>query len=497
MSPYRLSPVRLFAVATFVLSVFVLTLYVWMASGGSVPMAPGKYRVHVLLPQAKGLGQHSDVRVSGVTVGHVVSVDAAPPAGRFRGRADVVIDLDKRYVPLRADATAMLRSKSILGEAYVALSLGSSGAPPVADGGTLDASQALRTVEADEIFRTWDPETRRALQEWLATQSPGLAEHGADLNGAIASLRPWVMNADRLLAVVDAQSDDVAALLADGGDVAAALADRGDAIQTLAVSGDRAFNAVASRSDALADAFRELPAFEREATATINTVTAFASRSTDDVRALRSLVAPLSPAFAELAADAPALRRVVEATPRLSSAALDGLPALDSVLDAAPPVLSSLRPFLLSLNPALRFLASGRSELTGLIANLAAATQTATSTPNSREPVHYLRGMPVLGPQVLGPLSTRPGGSRANAYPDPSSLDLLSGYPSLSVGHCNRGTPYISDEPTPWINDAQREQIRLYAFGDRIEHPPAAPCRLQPPRSGSGTQVPVVPADAP
>ena len=42
-------------------------------------MKPERYQVHVLLPQAKGLGPHSDVRISGVTVGHVISVEPAKP----------------------------------------------------------------------------------------------------------------------------------------------------------------------------------------------------------------------------------------------------------------------------------------------------------------------------------------------------------------------------------------------------------------------------------
>ena len=85
-------------------------------------------------------------------------------------------------------------------------------------------------------------------------------------------------------------------------------------------------------------------------------------------------------------------------------------------------MLAELDPFLRSLNPALRHLADGRSELTTLIANLAAATQIATSTPGSREPLHYLRAMPVLYPAALGPQSRRPGANRANAYPAPALL---------------------------------------------------------------------------
>jgi hypothetical protein len=202
------------------------------------------------------------------------------------------------------------------------------------------------------------------------------------------------------------------------------------------------------------------------------------------VAALRSELAPLSPALVELAADAPALRGIVEATPPLARAARRGLPPLDRLMDGAPPLLAELDPFLRGLNPALRYIAGGRSELTGLIANLAAATQTATATPGSDEPVHYLRAMPVLNPAALGPLSRRPGVNRTNAYPDPGALDLTAGYPSFETRHCGAATPYLSAEPSPNLTELQREQVRLYAFGGDPGAPPAPPCRAQSPRAG-------------
>jgi len=473
----RLTAGRLAAVVGFALSCFVLLVYLWLQSGGGIPLAPEGYRVHVLMPQAKGLGPHSDVRVSGVTVGHVMRIKPAEPT--TPGRSDVLIEIDSRYIPLRRDAHAMLRLKSIIGEAYVALSLGSPKAPPLPDGGTLAARNAVRTVEADEIFETYDPRTRQALRDWMQSQGPGLARHGADLNTALASLEPWMIDADRLLQIVQGQGENVKALLRDGGQVAAGLADREQALQLLARSGDRAFNATGRQGAALAAAFRELPGFERDARLTLDRLTATAREHTADVSALRGELAPFSPALEQLSGDSSSLHSIVAATPALGRQGERGLPALDRILGAAPPLLTDLDPFLRSLNPALRHIAAGRTELTTLVANLAAATQTATATAASREPVHYLRAMPVLNPTSLGPLSERPGASRANAYPDPAALDLLAGYPSLDTGHCGRPTPYISSAATPLLTDLQREQIRLYAFGSDPANPPRPACRQQ------------------
>lgn len=477
MTVQRLTARRLAAVVGFALSCFVLLVYLWLQSGGGIPLAPEGYRVHVLMPQTKGLGPHSDVRVSGVTVGHVMRIEPALPTSL--GRSDVLIEIDSRYIPLRRDAHAMLRLKSIIGEAYVALSLGSPKAPPLPDGGTLAARNAVRTVEADEIFESYDPRTRQALRDWMQSQGPGLARHGADLNTAVASLEPWMIDADRLLRIVQGQGEDVKALLHDGGQVAAGLADREQALQLLARSGDRAFNATGREGASLAAAFRGLPGFERDARLTLDRLTAMARAHTADMSALRGELAPFSPALEQLSDDSSSLHSIVAATPALGRQGERGLPALDRILGAAPPLLTDLDPFLRSLNPALRHIGAGRSELTTLVANLAAATQTATATAASREPVHYLRAMPVLSPTSLGPLSERPGASRANAYPDPAALDLLAGYASLDTGHCGRPTPYISSAPTPLLTDLQREQIRLYAFGGDPASPPRPACRQQ------------------
>jgi phospholipid/cholesterol/gamma-HCH transport system substrate-binding protein len=486
---------QILAVAAFSFSCFVLLLYGWVRSGGPVPLAAEKYRVHVLLPQAKGLGPHSDVRVSGVTVGHVIYVKGAEPLAR--GRADVLIDLERSYVPLRADARAMLRGKSIIGEAYVALSLGSARAPAIAEGGTLAPQNAVRAVESDEIFGAYDARTRRALQEWMAEQGDALGGNGRQLNAAFASLRPWIVDANRILATVEQQGADVATLLRDGGDVAQGLGGRAQAIQLLARAGDQAFNAAGRQGAALQRAFRELPRFETEATRTLDALTQFSLRRTGDVKALRAELEPLTPGLQALAEAAPPLRTVVESAPPLARAAARGLPGLDRVLHGAPALLQQLDPFLRSLNPSLRQLAEQRTEVTSAIANVAAATQSATATPNSRQPVHYLRAMPVLSPVALGLLSQRPGASRANPYPDGPALDLARGYPSFDTRGCGNPTPYITDEPSPWIDDGQRDQVRLYAFGGKPDDPPRPTCKQQAAKTVKGIPklFPWAPAD--
>src|SRR5437868_6758014 len=111
----------------FALVCFLTTLFVWRQFGGSSPFAPKGYRFHVLFQQGTNLAPNNDVRISGVSVGKVVAVT---PRGQL---TDATVQLDQRYVPLASDARAILRTKTLLGETFVALTPGTRTAPKLAD----------------------------------------------------------------------------------------------------------------------------------------------------------------------------------------------------------------------------------------------------------------------------------------------------------------------------------------------------------------------------
>ncbi len=57
----------------FAASCVGLLLFLWISFGGTIPFAPQGYRFSVEFNQAVQLGAQSDVRISGVSVGKVVS----------------------------------------------------------------------------------------------------------------------------------------------------------------------------------------------------------------------------------------------------------------------------------------------------------------------------------------------------------------------------------------------------------------------------------------
>ena len=82
---------RILIAAGFALSCFALALFLWIAFGGPIPLKPEGYRFEVPFTEATQLAQESDVRISGVSVGKVKSIDLGD-----KGDAIATIELDSR-----------------------------------------------------------------------------------------------------------------------------------------------------------------------------------------------------------------------------------------------------------------------------------------------------------------------------------------------------------------------------------------------------------------
>src|SRR3954453_3719852 len=193
---------RVAVMAGFALSCFGLLLFLWLAFGGKIPLKPQGYRFTASFAEATQLAQEADVRISGVPVGKVKTIEP----DKQTGRSDVVIQLDSQYAPLPSAAKAILRQKTLLGETYVELTPGSPRARKIPEGGALRVSQVSPTVELDEIYRSFDPPTRRAFQVWMQTQAQAIRGHGRDLNDALGNLGPFAEDASVAVDILKRQA---------------------------------------------------------------------------------------------------------------------------------------------------------------------------------------------------------------------------------------------------------------------------------------------------
>ena len=264
---------RIAAMVAFTLSVAGLLMFLWMAFGGTLPLRPEGYRFKADFPEAAGLVKEADVRMAGVNIGKVKDKELGPGGRSTR----VTIELDHRFAPIGRDARAVLRQKSLLGETYVEITPGDPGDKKLADGGTLPDTSVDQTVELDEVFRVFDPPTRRAFQEWL--HEAGIATSGTfarDFNDSLGNAAPFFTGGADLLRPLAEQEVALRRVFRDTGRVFTAVSREDHNLRGLITGGEATFGALASRDDALAETFQIFPTFLRETRATVRRLEGFA-----------------------------------------------------------------------------------------------------------------------------------------------------------------------------------------------------------------------------
>jgi len=482
---------RLLVMFGFALSCFGLLLFLWLAFGGAVVLKPKGYRFSTSFSQGTQLAREADVRISGVSVGKVKTIDVRPD-----GRSKVEVELEARYAPIPRDSRVILRQKTLLGETYVELTPGFRSSGTLPDGGRLPPAQVAAGVQLDEIFRAFDPTTRRAFETWMQTLAQGVNGRGQDISDALGNLAPFAQNANTLALILNAQAPQVRSLVANTGEVFGALSERDHQLASLIRNSNRVFDTTARRSGELEQSFVALPTFEREAQATVTRLATFSRSANPLITQLRPAARQLSPTLRSLSAVAPDLRGLFADLDPLIRASRAGLPALERFLGELHPLLGQFDPVLRQLNPILSFIGQYRQELNAFFANVVASTQATDQPANSRVPVHYLRTTNPLNPENLAAYPRRIGTNRPNPYEMPGAFTQLArGLPAYETRHCANGVPTLATGLLSLIPDQLRQQIVQFAYAGQ-SNLPAPPCRQQGPfhESAQTTQYPHVAA---
>jgi virulence factor Mce-like protein len=413
---------RIAAMVGFTLSVAALLLFLWTAFGGTLPLKPESYRFKAAFPEASLLVKEADVRMAGVNVGKVKAKELGDG-----GRTTIAeIELDDRFAPIGRDSRAILRQKSLLGETYVEITPGSPEAKPLDDGGTLARANVDGTVELDEIFETFDPETRDAFQEWL--HEAGIVTSGRfarDFNDSLGNAAPFFEGGADLLRPLAEHEVALRRLVRDSGRVFDAISREDGQLRGLITGGEATFSALASRDDALAETFQVFPTFLRETRATVRRLEAFARNTDPLVRDLREPARDLAPTLRDLGDLSPDLEKLFRNIGPLVRAGERGIPAAERFLEGAEPVLEATHVFMPELNPILSYLSFARVQVAQFITvGGAALAGNGEGGYQGRPGVeHYLPQIAIIDGRSFGRRPTRPHWERANAYPAPNAYN--------------------------------------------------------------------------
>ncbi|HEY7598582.1 MAG TPA: MlaD family protein, partial [Candidatus Limnocylindrales bacterium] len=237
-----------------VLALVVIVVPAWFGFTKSNPFAD-PYELHAVVRDAQNLKPGAPVRVAGVEVGKVTSVDAADGG---QPAAKVTMELKDDALPLHKDARLQIRPRILLeGNFFVDLEPGSSGAGEIADGGTVPITQTASSVTLPQILSVLDSDTRSDLQTLLREYSTALDRGGARaLNRTIPVLEPAyrlsAITNDALLGQQPAK--DIQRVLRNQARVFRTLADNPETLKELVTDLNTTAGAVASQSSALAAA---------------------------------------------------------------------------------------------------------------------------------------------------------------------------------------------------------------------------------------------------
>jgi phospholipid/cholesterol/gamma-HCH transport system substrate-binding protein len=263
----RSNPVR-----AGVVLILIVVIAVYFGFTKHVPFKHG-FRLKAEFATALNVHSKSPVRIAGVTVGQVTSIQRAGNTGL------VSMEIESRGLPIHSDATIKIRPRLFLeGNWFLELQPGSPSAKTVSSGYTIPVTQTADPVQLDQVLDALTTDTRANLQSFLINygealtrkpQAPENAEQEPEvrgLNAAQALNQTYARGPSSLRggAVVDqaitgTEAHDLSELVASIGKVTAALNVHEQDLSELIPNYNTFFATLASQSTSLKSLVAELP----------------------------------------------------------------------------------------------------------------------------------------------------------------------------------------------------------------------------------------------
>ncbi|HWD65935.1 MAG TPA: MlaD family protein [Solirubrobacteraceae bacterium] len=286
------------------------------------------YTINATFSSASGLIPGSPVRIAGVQVGTVSSVNSIGSASDGHQGAEVSMAIDSNGLPIHRNATFWIRPRIFLeGNFFVDVQPGTPEVPSVKSGYTFPIQQGREPVQFDQLLTSLQANTRKNLQTLINQYGKAVYLGGKSFNSSIQYWAPAYKYSSIVTHdFLGKRPNDLSTWIDKGGDVSAALSAHPKNLENLITDFNTTAYSFARENTALQSAIGELP---------------------------RTLSAAI-PAFHSLNAAFPPLER-------LATALIPGVKSSGPTIEASLPYITQLR---LLVQP---------SELRGLTADLAVA----------------------------------------------------------------------------------------------------------------------------
>lgn len=334
-----------------------------------------------------------DVQIGGRRVGSVKEISLTD-----NNEAEIRIAVDEDFAPLHTGTSAVIRATSLSGIAnrYIALTPGANNHPELDAGATLTAEKTTTPVDLDQLFATFDPKTRRALQQVISGSARQYDGVGPAANKALEALNPALNSTSKLVNELTRDQQVFQDFLVSSSKVVTAVAARRSDLAGLVSNTNTAAAAIGDESAALSDALGILPGTIRKANSTfvnlrgtlsdLDTLVNASKPATKDLapllRQLRPLVADARPTIADL-------RKLIR-TPGQGNDLIELLQKAPRLERVARPAFANSVVALRKSQPVLKFIRPYTPDLTGWLRDFG------QSTANYDANGHYARIAPVF-----------------------------------------------------------------------------------------------------
>jgi phospholipid/cholesterol/gamma-HCH transport system substrate-binding protein len=208
---------------------------------------PFELKADMTTAQAVTPGQGQTVRVAGVRVGDISSVDYE------NGHAVVTMAIDRKFLPVYKNATILLRPKTGLKDMFLELDPGTDYDPNSNDdefqnGGTIPVANTAPDTNVDQVLAALDGDTRAYLRLLLVGGGQGLNGRGKDLGKLLGSLGPINRGLARLNTEVAKRKENLATLIHNMNLLWGRVGEDGEGIEQLVSASDQALGAIASQA---------------------------------------------------------------------------------------------------------------------------------------------------------------------------------------------------------------------------------------------------------
>jgi virulence factor Mce-like protein len=229
------------------------------------------YELNAVFNNANELKERSPVRIAGVEVGKVKSIE---PIGD--DKAKVRMEIKKSGLPIKQNATVKVRQRIFLeGNYFVDLQPGSPGSPSRKSGSTIPPAQTASPVQFGQLLTALQSDTREDLKTFLKEYAKGVEGKGS--RGFNMAVKYWEeayrSTAMSTRATLGTKPGDLGRVLKGQGEVFGALSRDEESLKLLVTSLNRLAGAFAreeSNLQATIPALRDVLLVGRPALASLN-----------------------------------------------------------------------------------------------------------------------------------------------------------------------------------------------------------------------------------